>query len=172
MKLYLDMDGVIADFFGAIEKKFDIDHWKDLEDPLLAIKGMKNTDWFNQISPFANSAWLVDQCRMIAGRDYGICSSPINGDLPNSSYWKRVWLDRHGFLPEIPNLLFVEQKEKHAAERLSGEPNILVDDKPSNIHKWNKAGGIGLLYQANENDVDELINDIRYAYSQSFLPLE
>ena len=47
MKLYLDMDGVIADFFGAIEKKFEIDHWKDLEDPLLAIKGFKNTDWFN-----------------------------------------------------------------------------------------------------------------------------
>ena len=43
MKLYLDIDGVIADFFGAIEKKFEIDHWKDLEDPLLAIKGFKSS---------------------------------------------------------------------------------------------------------------------------------
>lgn len=28
MKLYLDMDGVIADFFGSLEKKFDVDHWE------------------------------------------------------------------------------------------------------------------------------------------------
>ena len=33
MKLYLDMDGVIADFFGKVEERFEIDHWKDLEDP-------------------------------------------------------------------------------------------------------------------------------------------
>jgi hypothetical protein len=165
MKLFLDMDGVIADFFGHFEQVHNLEHWKDHPDAITAIEAMKNTDWFNQISPFANSAWLVDQCRSIAGRDYGICSSPIAGDLPNSSYWKRVWLERHGFLPEIPNLLFVENKEKHAAERLSGEPNILVDDKPSNIHKWNKAGGIGILYQANESDVDELVSDIRYAFS-------
>ena len=165
MKLYLDMDGVIADFFGAIEKKFEIDHWKDLEDPLLAIKGFKNTDWFNTLDLFPTSKKLVQACRDIAGRDYGICSSPILDDEMNTGYWKLVWLDRHGFLPEIPNLIFTKEKYKFANENVSGEPNILVDDKPSNIREWNAAGGIGLLYQANENDVDELINDIRYAYS-------
>ena len=59
MKLYLDMDGVIADFFGAIEKKFEINHWKDLEDPLLAINGFKNTDWFNTLNLFPTSEKLV-----------------------------------------------------------------------------------------------------------------
>ena len=165
MKLYLDMDGVIADFFGAIEKKFGIDHWKDLEDPLLAIKGFKNTDWFNTLELFPTSKKLVKACRDIAGRDYGICSSPILDDEMNTGYWKRTWLTRHGFLPEIPNLIFTKEKHKFANENISGEPNILVDDKPSNIREWNAAGGIGLLYQANENDVDDLINDIRYAFS-------
>ena len=84
MKLYLDMDGVIADFFGAIEKKFEIDHWKDLEDPLLAIKGFKNTDWFNTLDLFPTSKKLVKACRDIAGRDYGICSSPILDDEMNT----------------------------------------------------------------------------------------
>ena len=165
MKLYLDMDGVIADFFGAYEKKFNVSHWKDVEDPLLAIMSLKNTNWFDTLDVFPTTFKLVKAVREIAGRDYSICSSPITGDENNSAYWKRVWLDRHGFLPEIPNLLFVEQKEKHAAERLSGEPNILVDDKPSNIHQWNKAGGIGLLYQANESDVDELVSDLKHAFS-------
>ena len=165
MKLYLDMDGVIADFFGAYEKKFNVSHWKDVEDPLLAIMSLKNTNWFDTLDVFPTTFKLVKAVREIAGRDYGICSSPITGDENNSAYWKRVWLTRHGLLPEIPNLIFTKEKWKFANERVSGEPNILVDDKYDNIKQWEAAGGIGIRYQANENDVDDLINDIRYAYS-------
>ena len=25
--IYLDMDGVLADFFGALAKFYDVDHW-------------------------------------------------------------------------------------------------------------------------------------------------
>ncbi len=165
MKLFLDMDGVIADFFSKLEEVNGVDHWKDLPDPLAAVMSLKNTDFFNTLEPFESSAKLVQACRKIAGRNYGICSSPIRDDMANSSYWKRVWLERHGFLPEIPNLIFTTNKHKFAAENISGEPNILVDDKPDNIKRWKDAGGVGIIYQANENDVDQLISDIRWAYS-------
>lgn len=165
MKLYLDMDGVIADFFGAFEKKFEVDHWKDVDDPKLAVMSLKNTDWFNTLEVFPSTFKLVYAVREIAGRDYGICSSPIQGDEHNSSYWKRVWLERHGLLPEIPNLIFTSNKHKYATEAISGEPNILVDDKHDNIKRWNDAGGIGIRYQANESDVDELIKDLQFAFS-------
>jgi len=165
MKLYLDMDGVIADFFGAYEKKFNVSHWKEVEDPLLAIMSLKNTNWFDTLDVFPTTFKLVKAVREIAGRDYGICSSPIIGDENNSAYWKRVWLTRHDLLPEIPNLIFTREKWKFANESVSGEPNILVDDKYDNIKQWEAAGGIGIRYQANESDVDELISDLRYAYS-------
>ena len=32
MIIYLDMDGVLADFFGRLEEKFDVTHWKDIKD--------------------------------------------------------------------------------------------------------------------------------------------
>ena len=27
---YIDMDGVIADFFGGLAKEFNVNHWKDI----------------------------------------------------------------------------------------------------------------------------------------------
>ena len=164
MKLYLDMDGVIADFFGTLEKEFEVDHWKDLEDPVLAIEGLRNTDWFNQLEPFGTSKKLVAACRDIAQSDYGICSSPIQGDDMNSGFWKRTWLTRHKFLPEIQNFVITQEKWKFANDPIDGLPNILVDDNPGNIQKWKAAGGIGFLYQANRDDVDDLIVTLRATF--------
>tara|TARA_R110000822_G_scaffold44843_1_gene120213 strand:+ start:5323 stop:5823 length:501 start_codon:yes stop_codon:yes gene_type:complete len=166
MKIYLDMDGVIADFFGSIEKKFNIDHWKQLDDPVLAIEGFRNTDWFYTLKPFDTSAKLVEAARNIAGYNgYGICSSPITNDDHNSGYWKRRWLEDNGFMPKVKNFIITQEKWKFATEEITGEPNILVDDKFDNITRWRAAGGIGLRYQANESDIDLLIKDMIDCYS-------
>ena len=37
MTVYLDMDGVIADFFGKLEDDFGADHWKDIKLSLIHI---------------------------------------------------------------------------------------------------------------------------------------
>ena len=96
--------------------------------------------------------------------DWGICSSPLRGDRDNSAYWKRVWLTEKQFLPEVNKLIFTGQKENFAVDKIDGTPNILVDDKPSNIKRWNEAGGIGIRYQANEDDlVEYLFEEITHA---------
>lgn len=82
----------------------------------------------------------------------------------NSGFWKRTWLTRHNFLPEVRNFIITQEKWKFANERISGEPNILVDDKPDNIKRWIDAGGIGILYQANRDSLEGLISDLEYAY--------
>ena len=165
MKIYLDMDGVIADFLGALEKRFNVDHWKDLEDPQLTIRGLKNTDWFFHLDEFKSSTKLVNAVRELAGQNYGICSSPIQRDDYNSAYWKRRWLEEHDFMPKVSNFVITSNKWKFAHEEISGEPNILVDDKPDNIHRWEAAGGNGILYQANKDDVEDLIGDLEWAYN-------
>jgi len=159
MTLYLDMDGVIADFFSLLAKENNVKHWKSIKDKERALIEARNTDFFNRIEPFTTAQLLIDFAR--STENWGICSSPLRGDRDNSAYWKRVWLERYGFMPDVENCIFTGNKHKYAINKLDGNPNILVDDKLDNIKRWKDAGGIGIRYQADEDDVYELINKIR-----------
>lgn len=161
MTLYLDMDGVIADFFNGFARKFGKDHWKMIQDKEKAIAKLRGTDFFNTLDVFPTSQKLIDFARSTG--DWGICSSPLTGDRDNSAYWKRVWLTDRGWLPSIDKLIFTGMKEKYATDKLDGTPNILVDDKPSNIDRWISKGGIGVLYQANECSFDYVTGEIQNA---------
>jgi hypothetical protein len=153
------MDGVIADFFSLLAKENNVKHWKYIKDKERALIEARNTDFFNRIEPFTTAQLLIDFAR--STENWGICSSPLRGDRDNSAYWKRVWLERYGFMPDVENCIFTSNKHKYAINKLDGNPNILVDDKLDNIKRWKDAGGIGIRYQADEDDVYELINKIR-----------
>ena len=56
MTVYLDMDGVIADFFGKLEDDFGADHWKDIKNIERCLNEIRNTDFFYEIPAFAESA--------------------------------------------------------------------------------------------------------------------
>jgi hypothetical protein len=161
MKIYLDMDGVIADFFSAIARKNEVKHWKDIPDIEKTIKEMavNSDDFFNTIPKFPTTDELVNFVRYEMDCEYGICSTPLRGDRENSAKWKRVWLKRHGLLPDDKALtIFTTNKPKYATSL--GVPNVLVDDKKKNIKAWEEAGGIGIVYQANENSLESLKSEL------------
>lgn len=156
MILYLDMDGVIADFFGGLERFYKVDHWKEIPNKDKAILDLKHSNFFDTLDLFPTSVELVTFAKKLAGNNFGICSSPLRGDYQNSSYHKRVWLTKHDFMPQVQHLIFTGQKENYAIDKLTGTPNVLVDDKPSNIDRWNAKGGIGIRYQANQDSLQDL----------------
>jgi len=165
-KLYVDMDGVIADFFGVtgLPARFNVPHWKLI--PLIneALQEIKNTNFFFMLEPFESSASLIDYVRRLTreyeGWEWGICSSPLRGDRDNSAYWKRRWLEKHDFMPMPHNFVITGRKENYAVNQIDGSPNILIDDKPSNIDKWRSKGGIGILYQANKHSLESLLDKL------------
>ena len=76
----------------------------------------------------------------------------------NSAYWKRQWLNRWDITPPlIENMIFTSNKHKYAYSKLDRTRNILIDDKLQNIDEWNKAGGIGIRFQCNEDDIEEYL---------------
>jgi hypothetical protein len=155
MTIYLDMDGVLADFFGGIEQHFGINHWKDLGDVEAKLMELKGTDFFNLLEPFPTTLKLIDYVKSTG--DWGICSSPLRNDEYNSAYWKRIWLESHLICPPIMNLIFTHRKHRYAVDRFTGQPNILIDDKPSNCADWEANGGIAIRYQANQDDFEEYL---------------
>ena len=151
MTLYLDMDGVIADFFSLLAKENNVTHWKSIKDKERALVEARNTDFFNRIDEFPSTPKLIEFAKSIG--DWGICSSPLRGDRDNSAYWKRVWLQRHGYMPKVENLIFTGRKEQYAMDKIDGTPNVLIDDKPDNVGRWTAKGGIGIRYQANQDSL-------------------
>ena len=154
-KIYLDMDGVIADFFKAIEERYNVKHWKEI-DMEQSISDLKGTNFFGHIPKFKTSDTLISYINKITNGDWNILSSPLRYDNNNSAFWKRYWLAKHKYTPT--DAIFVGRKEKYATYK--GKANILIDDKPKNIEKWIAKGGIGIRYQANENSLDYLYKQI------------
>lgn len=167
MTIYLDMDGVIADFFKSFAMKNGVDHWKSIKEKEKALVELHNTDFFYKILPFG--AWgettekivrKVKDLAVIHDTDWGICSSPLRGDKNNSAYWKRRWLEDKGYMPTVENCIFTSNKHKYAINKLTGKPNILVDDKIDNIKRWRAAGGIGVLFQTDQDDINDLFETL------------
>ena len=146
-EIYVDMDGVLADFFGEWTKLMKVDHWSKIDNDGLpqALQKIRDTDQFWLSLPLLPQAKeLLTLIKNIKG-EYNICSSPLADD-PNSEPHKREWIKKNlSFFPP-KNVYITHDKPKFAKNR-DGTPNILIDDFGRNVTQWEAAGGIGFKYK-------------------------
>ena len=154
-KIYLDMDGVLADFFGAWADMAGVNYWKDIPDDQVnaTLDKMVGTDFFNTLPKFPTANTLIDLAKSYTG-EYYINSSPLRNDHDNSGNWKKVWIKRE--LATQPKGIIITDKKATYAVNADGSPNILIDDRGANIAAWTAKGGIGIKYQADENTISEV----------------
>ena len=165
--VYVDMDGVLADFFGGVEKLYGVEHWKELtsnkdEGGLKqeVINRITGTDFFATLPEFPTADQLIAMVKKFTGGTFSILTSPLRGDHENSTKYKKIWITQHIANPE--QVIVTGRKEAYAKDKASGTPNILIDDRPTNIERWQNAGGYGILYQANRDQltkVQQALND-------------
>jgi len=160
-QVYVDLDGVLADFFSEYAKLAGIKdgNYRSVppakNDPTLDL--MIGTDFFARLPKFHSADQLIHIVVKVYG-EYHICSSPLRGDHENCAKNKRIWIQNH-LTPPPSTVIITPNKAKYAIQP-DGTPNILIDDRTENIIKWNAAGGIGIKYQADEDSLQVVVSGL------------
>lgn len=164
-KLYLDMDGVIADFnqnlrdFGVVDNETHFIHkpraeWTETQVDLdRRVRGvMELEDFWPSIPAMPGAFELWDYCKQF---DLHILTA-----TPNITEWrdriadqKRQWIQSM-FGPFPGDKIHVCLRAEKAA--FAGPTHLLVDDMPSNCTEWNAAGGMAILHSTAQNTIQHL----------------
>lgn len=160
MKTYLDMDGVIANFFLEAARISDTPGvgWRDMEfrDIDRALKRIRKTPgFFASLPAFPMANTLVQSIVNITG-ECRILSSPLTG-YKTCDAEKRQWL-ADNIHYDFDEIIITDDKPVYA------KGNVLIDDYGVNVSKWETAGGYGIKYQGDENSISDAIIPLQALY--------
>ena len=157
-KVYLDMDGVLADFDkrfkdlsgmgpSEFESKYGKNKFWDFID-----EEHKISFWVG-IEPMPGAADLVNA---VKDYNYELLTSP---SVKKQSYLGKIlWVRNHtgDIFPSKPRINFKRAKEKHEIKPQLSKTDILIDDRADTIGRWNAAGGTGIVYK----NISQVLNDL------------
>jgi 5'(3')-deoxyribonucleotidase len=153
-QIFLDMDGVLADFQTTCSEMLGLKIWNtdeghklyDLNKRELTAKHM-----FRQLKPLPDAWKLVDYC-LNSGIHTEILTAAgtVNRTLvvKDKIDWVREHI--HPYWIVIPT--FKGSQKAAFAHRKA----VLIDDRLENIDHWKKAGGIGILHKTADKTIETL----------------
>jgi hypothetical protein len=161
--VFLDMDGVLADFMGGAHKahgrEYDVatypkgcweiaDHWQMPVDEFWA--GIHAVRYFWELLDFY--PWMNELLTLAAehGSEVKLLTSPARSPFCYSG--KRAWCDQ--FIPKGIELIIC--KSKHL---IAGPNRLLIDDGDHNVDPWRKHGGQAILFPQPWNDYWHMADD-------------
>jgi hypothetical protein len=163
--LYLDMDGVQADFFGSWADMHGVKNYKEIPHPEDAINELATSSpekvykFFRDLEPLAGGMRIIDWLHN-HNIPFTVLSAPLRGPYAeNSKQGKRDWLDQHN--PGTSNdAIFTSKKFNYAMK--DGQPQVLVDDFGPYLSKWSDAGGIAVKH--SDDSTDTTITELEKIY--------
>lgn len=153
--LFLDMDGVQADFFGAWSKRSGVDHWKAIGNKEAEIEELAHSnakavyDFFRDLEPLSGGMEVIRWLRK-NNIPYTVLSAPLRGPYKEASVKaKKDWLDQY-HPGSSSQAIFTDKKYQHAMD--GGHPNVLVDDFGKYLSAWASHGGIAVKHEDQFED--------------------
>lgn len=151
MRVWVDMDGVWADFDAQYEHHFGFR-------PNRNVKG-HDTDWdrvreipdfFATIPPMKDWMELHSGLVRLVGNDWGVITG-CPKDIDSCDNQKRDWIKAR-FTP-VPETICCQSKDKC----LHGKPgDVLIDDYLKYRHLWEGMGGIFIHHTSARDSIQQL----------------
>jgi 5'(3')-deoxyribonucleotidase len=156
--IYLDMDGVVADFDAYASEilgerstpytRYPEEKWNKL---------LQNQRFYRDLPLCKDARLLVTSVLQLAHQHnmevLFLSALPKNNDFPWAAYDKVLWAQK--YFPMIPVWLGPYSNDK----QLRSKPgDVLIDDREININQWNSKGGFGILYR---DDTDATIKELK-----------
>lgn len=151
MILYLDLDGVFANFEDAVRRHTHLNY---TDNPVKAWNAIdKIPHFFQRIYPMPGAFKMFDDINKMCTVPIEILTSlpDPTGTLKQAPYDKTAWVAR--YLSKDIKVNTVQGWDKKA---LFADGNILVDDSFRNINDWIASGGTGIHHTSNFNTLLEL----------------
>lgn len=145
-KIFVDLDGVLADFDQHHEDVFGFRPDKTLDDVnWKAIESI--TDYYLHIPPMEDMHMLWDYVRPY----HPIILTGIPHSIPNAADNKRGWVAKH-LGPHVPVVCCLSREKA----RYASPGDILIDDRPKYESLWRKAGGTWITHTSADETLAAL----------------
>lgn len=164
--LYLDMDGVQADFFGAWANRHNLTNYKEIPHPEDAINELAHSspeevyNFFHDLKPLSGGMQIIKWLHQHK-IPFTVLSAPLRGPYAEASRQaKRDWLDKYN-PGTSKDAIFTSAKYKYAKN--GDDVNVLVDDFGKYLDGWNKAGGIAVKHE--DHNTNHTISELEKIYA-------
>jgi hypothetical protein len=166
MKLFMDLDGVLADLESYVVQLFGPPakpaawHYSERYSQIPESEIWNKINWA-AIEPTRE---FPDLLTLMAEYDSYLITSPTAIRQPECAFGKTVFVEK--YLRQYQRrLLIVPSKCKRL---LAASNHILVDDSDRNINEWRQDGGIGILCPQSYNLASDYA-DQKVEYIRSYL---
>lgn len=158
--LYLDMDGVVADWDSAAtrligqQRRASDGRWS--QEDWLRIRA--NPHFYRDLPLMPRADQLVALAREFRAGGWDLhflTAIPRDNDHPWAFWDKIMWAQQH--FPDIAVFFGPYSEDKQAHTRPG---DILVDDRSQNIREWQARGGRGILVE--NGDLTGAIEELRH----------
>jgi hypothetical protein len=139
--LFLDLDGVLADFDGGFPRIFGVDH-RHIGEAEMWEHIKKRPDFFAELEPFPGA---VEFFHSVAPLSPMILTAAPKSDYMNAARAKMAWVRAH-IDYRVPVLPVMGGSNKPAFIQRPGD--VLVDDYGRNCDLWADAGGLAIKHES------------------------
>lgn len=146
--IYIDMDGVLADFVGGVLSMYPGHKYEEITQPdMAAILQVSPEKFWEKIDMWGGAFWenlallpnakrIVEECQGLASHIVFLTSPSLD---VNSRHGKIRWVEKHFGRVDV---CFSSHGKHHYAR---GVRTLLVDDFDKNVDSFREAGGAALL---------------------------